>query len=96
MMRVSDDDGFVRPRTGGSRGWKNLVTFENWGRDEGKRDIQELSRLTPVRHARSGDLINHSPVCFCHDKNEQEMAWYGQGGKINHRPVCFFTGLGLD
>ena len=29
MMRVSDDDGFVRPRTGGSQLWENLVTFEN-------------------------------------------------------------------
>jgi hypothetical protein len=29
IMRVSDDDGFVRPRTGGSRGWKNFATFEN-------------------------------------------------------------------
>jgi hypothetical protein len=29
MMRVSDDDGFVRPRTGGSRRWENVVTFES-------------------------------------------------------------------
>jgi hypothetical protein len=29
VIYVSDDDGFVRPRTGGSRGWKNLVTFES-------------------------------------------------------------------
>ena len=28
-MHVSDDDGFVRPRTGGSHVWKNLVTFES-------------------------------------------------------------------
>jgi hypothetical protein len=29
IIYVSDDDGSVRPRTGGSRGWKNLVTFES-------------------------------------------------------------------
>jgi hypothetical protein len=29
MARVSDDDGFVRPRTGGSRLWKTFVTFED-------------------------------------------------------------------
>ena len=28
-MHVSDDDGFVRPRPGGSRLWENVVTFEN-------------------------------------------------------------------
>jgi hypothetical protein len=28
MMLVSDDDGFVRPRTGGSQAWENSVTFE--------------------------------------------------------------------
>jgi hypothetical protein len=28
-MCVSDDDGFVRPRTGGSRLWETLVTVEN-------------------------------------------------------------------
>jgi len=28
MVRVSDDNGFVRPRPGGSQLWKNLVIFE--------------------------------------------------------------------
>jgi hypothetical protein len=28
-MHVSDDDGFVRPRTGGSRLGESVVTFES-------------------------------------------------------------------
>ena len=45
MMRVSDDDGFVRPRTGGSRGWENLVKKDhNQSRDRSATPGRESDR----------------------------------------------------
>jgi hypothetical protein len=48
MMRVSDDDRFVRPRTGGSRLWENSVDEQQ---QENGRDDQDVGRAVaaPVR-----------------------------------------------